>query len=65
MDIAKKIDELDEKTRINIDIDSKKIYEAVRKTNEEYRQKHTASPLETMEPAVKEALEEILDRLST
>lgn len=61
LDIAKKIDELDEKTRINIDIDSKKIYEAVRKTNEEYRQKHTASPLETMEQATKEALEEISD----
>lgn len=59
LDIAKKIDELDEKTSINIDIDSKKIYKAVCKANDEYRKNRTVSPFETFEQAVKEALEDI------
>lgn len=63
--LAQKVDELDENVAVNMnarfDINSQDVYEAICKATEEYRQKHTASPLETMEQAMKEALEEISD----
>lgn len=63
--LAKKVDELDENAtaemNVHVDIDSQDVYEAVCKANDEYRQKHAASPFETMEQATKEALEEISD----
>ena len=57
--LAKKIDQPDENTEVTAssNIPGEKVYETLCKENNKYRQKHTASPLETVKQAIKEILD--------
>ena len=59
--LAQKVDELDENTEVTVttNLMGETVYEVVCKANDEYRHKHAASLLETIEQAVKEALEKV------